>query len=168
MKLHFLLAIFLFITTSSSNALSCIDVDESIQISISKDFTLGAVQEAIDNLLLVNGYDECLVEIKFNYSNQSIQISFSIAFQSSNLKTNQEVRVDFLMSLAEDKTIFKPAKIVQFVEFACDYEDGCDRRFVLDHLEWLFNANYDELESAIRPFLIGDNDNTGKNDVKLS
>jgi len=104
----------------------------------------------------------------FDYSNQYIQISFGTAFQSSNLKINQEVRVDFLMSLAEEKTIFKPAKIVQSIEFACDNSDGCDRLFVLDQLEWLYNAKYDKLESAIRPLLTADNDNTGKNDVELS
>jgi hypothetical protein len=166
MKLHFLIAIFLFITISSSNALYCIDADESFEIS--NDFTFAAVQKAINNLTLDDGYKECLVEIKFDYYNQSIKISFGTAFEPSNLKTNQEVLVQFLMYFASDKQIFNPARINQLVEFACNYTDECDRLFVLDQIKWLFNAKYNELESAIRPLFIANNDNRGKNDVELS
>jgi hypothetical protein len=164
-KYLFLVLTLVFISTST-NALSCIHADEPIKIS--NDFTFAAVEKALGDLPSDDGYDECLVEIKFDYDHQDIEISFDTAFQSSYLDTNREVRLDFWMALADGKTIFKPAKIKKVVEFACDYADQCDRHFVFDHLEWLFNAKYDKLESGIRPLLTADNENTGKNDVQLS
>ncbi len=161
MILNFLIATFLLITTSSTNALFCIDTDEPIKIS--NDFTFAAVQKAINNLAVTNKSIKCLVEIGFDYYHQDIEIGFGeAASKSSYLNTNRKVRVSFSMVLADGKTIFNPAEIENIVGFACDYADECDRRFVFDHLEWLFNAKYDKLVSVIRSLLTADNDNTGK------
>ncbi len=164
-KYLFLVLTVVFISTST-NALSCIDADKSTEMSTY--LGLANIENVINNLKVNNIYDECFVEIRFDYYNQSIKISFGTASESNNVITNQQVIVHFSMNLSDGKIIFTPAKIVNNVRFACDYANECDRLFVLNHMKWLFNAKYDKLESTIRPLLTADNDNTGKNDVELS
>ncbi len=69
--------------------------------------------------------------------------------------------------MAKNQELIIPAKILTHVTFACDYADACNRRFVLDHLPWVIKTNYSQLESIIRPLLVVNNDNTGKNDAQL-
>jgi hypothetical protein len=161
MKVYFLTTIFLVIITSRSNALNCIDADEPIELD-GDDFTLPAVQEAIKNLIVDDTYDECFVKISVDYLYHRIEISFGTAFQSNDLETNQEVSVKTWIQATDDKGTFDPAEIHNFVEFACDDAGECDRRFVLDHLEWLFKANYNQLVSVISPLLTSKDQYTGK------
>ncbi len=81
------------------------------------------------------------MKISINYLYQYIEINFDAVFQSYDLKINQEVSVETWIQTTDDKGTFDPAKILNFVEFACDYADKCDRRFVLKHLEWLFKES---------------------------
>jgi hypothetical protein len=162
MKLYFLITIFLVIITSRTNALNCIDADEPIKKD-GDDFTLPAVQEAIENLTVNDTYDECYVNIFVDYLYQHIEISFDMALQlNDDLQIYQEMYVETRIQTTDDKGTFDPAQIHNFVEFACDYADGCDRRFVVKHLEWLFNAKYDQLVSVISPLLTSKDKYTGK------
>jgi hypothetical protein len=166
MKLHLVITIFLFIITSITNALKCIDADKPI--GTLNSLGLSAVRKAINNLNITDKYDKCLVEIYIDYLHPYTEVSFGTTFESSYLVTNREVRVDFLIDLTKDETTINPASIYNILEFACDYTDECDRHFVLNHLEWLFKATYVQLESAIRPLLMTDDDNKGKNIISIS
>jgi hypothetical protein len=74
--------------------------------------------------------------------------------------------MDTSIFLTDQKSVLIPARIQATVKFACDYADACDRRFVLDHLPWLIKTNHHQLELAIRPLLIADDDNTGLNIIE--
>jgi hypothetical protein len=161
MKLFFLTTIFLVIITSRTNALNCIDVDEIIEKD-GDDFTLAAVQEAIENLIDDDTDDECYVRIFVDYLHQYIEISFDMDPQSNYLETNREVSVETWIQITDGTGTFDPAKILNFVEFACDDVDKCDRRFILKHLEWLSKAKYGQLVSVISPLLTSKDQYTGK------
>jgi hypothetical protein len=163
MKLHFVITIFfIYYITIKSNALNCIDVDQPIRIYAGV-FKLHLAQQFInDNLKINNTYKECFVEIYINYLYKNMIINFDRSFSSYNLKTNQEVRIETWIQTFENRKTFDSANIFNVVVFKCNYADQCDHRFVLDQLDWLFKANYEQLVSAISPLLTSTNQYTGK------
>ncbi len=86
---------------------------------------------------------------------------FGKSFKSTFLYINQGVRVDTWIKMADKNKILNPVHVNNVVEFVCNYANKCDHCFVLYHLECLFKANYNPLESIIRALLLPNNDNTG-------
>jgi hypothetical protein len=160
MKLFFLIAILFFTSARNINALYCIHAIQPIDLS--ENLTLAAVQKAINNLTLHDGNDICFVEMQFSLTLKIIGVSFTALSNSSYIMVNREVQVVTVMLLSENYAFITPATVLNSLVFSCDYQDGCDRRFVLDQLEWLFKAKYDQLESSLRPFLIENNKEKGK------
>lgn len=158
MKLFFLILTLIFITTTI-NALSCINPDESIDIK--DDFNIAAVQSELDELELVDEY-ECLVQISFYYYDQNIRIKFGTVSKEKDLYTNRNVFVETGIRLAEGTTTLYQGNIINIVEFVCDNANACDRRFVVEQLKWLFNVNYNKFESAIQSLLIIESEQIGK------
>jgi hypothetical protein len=165
MKLLFLIFT-LILFNEHTNARQCVHPNGTLKIN--KTATLIAAQDIIKGLTLEASLDKCLVQIKFAITKQVKEIRFGNAFRSNNLTTNRQVRVDMLMNILDDNDILNTTYIDNIVEFTCDNEDGCDRRFVLGQLKWLFEANYDDIESTIRPLITSEDDKTGKIDAELS
>lgn len=159
MKLFFFVLTLIFIT-SIINALPCIHPDKSIDIS--DDFNLTVVQNKLDKLEPDNEYSACLVQIIIYYYRKNIRINFGTDLRSYDLDINRKVYVETMIELAAGATVLNQANIINIIEFKCDNGNGCDLRFVHDQLKWLFNVNYNKLESAIRLLLIIEGEQIGK------
>jgi hypothetical protein len=116
----------------------------------------------IRNSIDIRELDKCHVAIIFDYNRQYIEIEFDKILQSNNFITNREVFVETSIKTDSRQIFTNSIYIVNIVEFICDDEDECNYRFLLDHLQWLFNANYKTLVNVIRPLLIPRDENTSK------
>jgi hypothetical protein len=160
MKLFFSTTIFFFLIINNSDGLLCVDSVDIIDLS--KDFTLACFKKKLNSLTVSNKYDKCIVGIDFSQTTKSIEVSFTMSHTSNNLKANREVKYATWIRFPEDEMSGTTINIGTYLKFACNSTDECDRRFVLDHLKWIFEANYNELASAISPLLISKDQYTGK------
>ncbi len=148
MKLLFPITIFFLVTVNINNALRCIDNHK--EINIPKGFNFFAVQRAINNLKLIDQYDECHVIIFFHYYTEEIMMKSNKDIESNSIDTNYEVFFQTSIGISRGAQVFDKGSITNIVEFACDDADECDRYFILDRLNWLLKVNYTKLESVIR------------------
>jgi hypothetical protein len=106
---------------------------------------------SISESIIIRELDKCHITITFDYNRQRIEIEFDKNLQSNNFITNREVFIEMSIETDERQIFTNSIYIVNIVEFICDNADKCNHRFVLDHLQWLFNANYKTLVNAIHP-----------------
>jgi hypothetical protein len=163
MKLLFLVLI-LIIISKNSDGLSCIQTSKTIDGL--NNSTLSIAQEFVNNIELDDENGKCIVETRHHHRPEFLVIKLGKDFTFTDLEANNQVHIDTSIFLTDKKSILIPARIQATVKFACDYAGACDRRFVLDHLPWLIQTNHQQLEFAIRPLLIADDDNTGLNIIE--
>ncbi len=160
MNLLFLGFIFIFIITRSS-ALYCIHTDNSFTFNFTKESSQD-LKQIIKTLTETNQYEECCVLVSVSSENKQISVKFGTDAQSAT-EINLEVFVETLIELPRNNPIVNSAKTTNSIEFKCNSEDECDRRFVLDHMEWLMEVNHEKLISVIQPWFIAEDNNAGRN-----
>jgi hypothetical protein len=47
------------------------------------------------------------------------------------------------------------------LEYACSV-DGCEKAFIIDHIDWLRTATFTELGTMIRPLILGNGSKVGE------
>jgi hypothetical protein len=156
----------LIFISKSIETLFCINAVQPIRIL--DNFTLTVVKKILNHLTVDDKSETCFVEIRFYFKYQSAEILFGPATSTSNVaKINHEIRVLMSIGIVRGTIIVNPRSIIQLIKSACDYADGCDRRFVLKHLQWLSKTNHNQLESVVRPLLLPNNDYRGNTKVQL-
>jgi hypothetical protein len=92
----------------------------------------------------------CVVEITMFYAARRLEIRFDRSFQPVDLIPNVHLRVNTSITPSTGKSTV----VVNILQFLCNNKDECDRHFFFDHIDWLLNANYDELTNIIRPLIV--------------
>lgn len=163
MKLVFVIIFHLIFIIENCNAVKCIDSFEET----SEYFTLTNIKEIVNSLSSIESAIVCRVQIKIDYHNQYVKINFGKSIRASNLIKNRQIRVDTNIKLAQDKINFIGNQFVNIIEFSCDSINDCDRYFVLDQLQWLFEVDYNQLISNIRLLITNEHENSRKKNIHL-
>lgn len=91
----------------------------------------------------------CKVEIKHSYPLGDIEVRFARTFVPVDLNAN----VHLGLSTSITPSAGKSYTTVNILQFVCDDKDTCDRLFFFDHIKWLLNTTYDQLNVQIQPLL---------------
>ncbi|UJR24286.1 hypothetical protein I4U23_027253 [Adineta vaga] len=94
----------------------------------------------------------CAALMNVNYEQQSFKIELFPA-KKANTPTDNDYLFQSSFTYEKDKKI----SLVHELELTCSNYDGCEKRLILDHMEWLFNATYNDFHRAIGPIIIGNN-----------
>jgi hypothetical protein len=134
---------------------ACIDI-AIFQITLA-NFNINRVKQEIDQLSANEIRDVCRVQVIFSYGQQQLGIAFSKMFEGNNIPVDE---VTFFTVIQPDSN----NDILYFhgLQYACSSSDGCEKQFVLDHIEWLFNMKFTDFLSNSAPLLLGSGIPPGK------
>jgi len=156
MKVLIVLGVFVIFPTI--HALSCISMDTNSYLEIPFHiFDTDVLKQQLNQLPLNESEDVCRVMAVVDHGNQAVVVQFSNLLQGSELPTDQ---VAFLTVIGLDTN--RNIVHYHYLEYACSNYDGCEKQFVLDHIEWLFKLEYTNLSANVRPFLLATGNWSGK------
>jgi hypothetical protein len=116
------------------------------------------IEKDLGNLPM-NAYNDdnlCRVELYLDYTDPWLIVSFSARLKNSWLK-DQQVRHTIMVTPIEDYGY----SVLSFTEYACS-EDGCEKMFIMDHIQWLLRANYTEFQTNVISLITDDGIEPGK------
>ncbi|CAF3701361.1 unnamed protein product, partial [Adineta steineri] len=95
-------------------------------------------------------YDICRIQIYMHYGQGIVAVKF-VEQATHPVLLDQQMRLDTIMLFPDDDK--KPVVTISLM-YACA-TDGCDIEFLKTRLMWLLNADYNELSTNVRPFILG-------------
>jgi hypothetical protein len=151
-KMILLILVALACNTAISDGIACVSPDYifiwPLNNTSSSQFT-----KAIANLKMIGGKSECRVLIIVEYMFNKITIQFG--YRHSSEKVNH---ISCITTIAFDEEngedgYFKP-QVSSNLHYVCANQNGCDYRFILDHIDWLAEANFTSMVKSILAIFI--------------
>jgi hypothetical protein len=96
------------------------------------------------------GSDPCRVALYINCINKTLQIAFTGRFAITSSLQDQQVEITIIVN-GNDANDFS---FGYYLEYACS-DDECEKDFIIQHFNWLFNVDYPELLNQLIPFILG-------------
>ena len=155
-----LLIVFLwFFILSLSDGLSCIFM-KSYHYIPKRDIDIHEIRANLDALptnILINA-SACPLQMIVSSTSSSMTFAFSgMLFLDSFYYTHIFYRTNI-----EFDYITGQAAYASQLSYSCSQPDVCEKQFILQHTEWFSQANYIELQKAIRPLLLNKTQGKGK------
>jgi hypothetical protein len=154
----------LFLTTC--NGIVCID-ETQVQLSIS-EIILNNIEAIFDDLKTSNSM-MCQVYMEFDSIGQKFTIQFGQDVKFPRLRSVENAYIHTVTSIIStnpEKEVYQ-ASIKTKINLVCYSNDECDCQLVLEHINWLIETNYRNLESIIRPLILVEGDKRSKNNVQF-
>ena len=138
------------INFTDTKSTSCLIPQSEIWIS----FVAGLNLTTVKNDLIQTPADEyfhtiCLIEIRVNYQDHSIQIMFNIMDEHMPGEVS-----DLITVFNFDNEV--RAFVTNSLSYACSSTNHCHYDFLLKNLQWLIEENYFNLITHLRPLLSSD------------
>lgn len=149
--IHFI-AFMLFLATC--NGIKCID---KIQVKLSTSEVMLNSIETFFNDMKTSTSKMCQVYMEFDSITQIFTIEFNQSIKSPRLRSIENTYIHIATSIKsanEGKKESNQTSIKTKIHMVCYSNNECDRQLVLEHINWLIQTNYQNLESIIRPLLL--------------
>ncbi|UJR19254.1 hypothetical protein I4U23_022383 [Adineta vaga] len=158
----------LFLMLHSTTGLRCIKNEIFQDFSID-EFDHDKLQSDLDSFTLspITNDNLCRVSLDFSYHLYAgtLDIEFGEVIQGIPL-ADKVVQLDTMLTLQNQISF----ELKHYLEYACSNYDGCEKQFVLEHIEWFYKAKYLELQQKVEKLLDGPktNQNMCVNEYNIS
>lgn len=154
MKLWVVIAVFIIFPTI--HGLVCINYNDALEMQLAK-FDRENLRKQLDRLSVNQDKDLCRVLIVIGYAAQVMNVKFTKLLENSLLPIGEIQFTNFFKPDTNGKI-----RLINAFEYACSNYDGCDKKFVLDHIEWLLKTEYTDFLQNIIRLTVGQNKPSGK------
>ncbi|CAF4228426.1 unnamed protein product, partial [Adineta steineri] len=134
------------------HTLSCINFEYTVNVPINT-FDRNGLKVLLDGYEIDASFSECRVEIVVVYPQQILQIKFSKLVPNTTISVGIVTFRTLVRYINEDNTM-----TAHILISACSNSDGCDKQFILDHVEWLVRMKYDDFSKISFQLLVGEDD----------
>ncbi|CAF1412025.1 unnamed protein product [Adineta ricciae] len=152
MRLFWILLLFFYIF-SNVHALMCINFDKEEYVSMI-DFDRYEFEQLVGQFDMVGNQSECRIKIIAGHADQTIILQFSKILQSERMSPG--------IVYFNTEIIYKNKDSIEYVHelsTVCSGVDGCDKRFIFEHVDWLLQTQYEEFfKITVRLLQGGDDD----------
>ncbi|CAF1452277.1 unnamed protein product [Adineta steineri] len=136
----------------SIHTLSCINLEYEVYVPINT-FDRNAFKVLLDGYEMDAGYPGCRVQMALIHSDQVLQIMFSKLIPRRTISVGSVTFRSLVRYINKDDTM-----IALILISACSNFDGCEKQFILDHVEWLVRMKYDDFSKISFQLLVDDDD----------
>jgi hypothetical protein len=151
--------VILLIICTTTYALSCATTDDKEPLEqplnglVPDEFI-----EKIKKLPSVEGDGSglCRVALAINYVEKTLYVIFTKQLFFSKLE-DQDILIDIIVDGSEADDFGSSYNL----QYACS-DDECEKNFVIQHFNWLFNADHPELSNQLMPFILGNGEESGE------
>lgn len=138
------------------HTLSCVSFDKNEYISLT-DFNWNAFEQLLNRLPMDEQSLSCRISIILDHIDETLVIKFGKALPAMNISVG-------IVYFDTEILLHEPNQITYMHELksGCSSFDGCEKRFLLDHIDWLLQAKFKELFEMGVQSLRGDHSTVGK------
>ncbi|CAF1195779.1 unnamed protein product [Adineta ricciae] len=133
-------------------SLSCINLGYVANISINT-FDRNVLEALLDGYEMDGNHSKCLVQMVVMHRGEQLDLKFSKMLQNEPISLNTVKFLTLVRYIDKDDTVAAHA-----LTSACSNSDGCDKRFILDHVDWLIRIKFDEFFRITFQLLIPEDD----------
>ena len=142
--------------STNIHALSCVDFDKDEYISMI-DFDRNHLTQVLEQFSTYGNLRECRVRVIVDHADQTIQLQFNKMLQNESISVGiVYVHTEVIVPTNDD------IHYIHALTTTCSNFDGCEKKFILDHIDWLLQTQFDTFFKLSLAFLQGEEDDLGK------
>lgn len=121
------------------------------------NFDRNHLTQVLQQFSMYENQRECRVLMVVDHADQTILLQFNKMLQSGRMSVGiVDVRTEIIVPSDDD------IHYVHVLITACSNVDGCEKKFILDHIDWLLQTQFDEFYKTSLAFLQGEEDQIRK------
>ncbi|CAF0713265.1 unnamed protein product [Adineta steineri] len=136
----------------SIQTLSCINFEYEEPAYIDT-FDRNALKEKLDRFEMDASLSACRVEMVFVYSTGLLTLKFSKLIPKTTISVGMVTVRTLVRYINKDDTT-----TIHVLTAACSNSDGCDKQFILNHVDWFIRMKYDDFFKISFQLLVGEDD----------
>ncbi|CAF0758743.1 unnamed protein product [Adineta steineri] len=136
----------------SIQTLSCINFEYEEPAYIDT-FDRNALKEKLDRFEMDASLSACRVEMVFVYSTGLLTLKFSKLVPKTTISVGIVTFRTLVRYTNKDDTT-----TIHVLTAACSNSDGCDKQFILNHVDWFIRLKYDDFFKISFQLLVGEDD----------